>query len=384
MLSGGKVATIRSASSTGPKTSIGSVKTLGNKNLKNKDGKSNQNDTETAKSEKQGAERNGTETSIDNKVKKLLKDVQKAREVDAKNPDPNAPINSKNDPSRFDNVNKLEGNSKEDAARNFGFSLPGTNNSARQNSQQAAGQAQQGSSNPIAGIGGGGGAGGGASGGSSGGGGRQPGTGPNPGGGISNPGTGGGGPITNPGSGDPGGGGTRTAAQIASDMTRSFSSLSNGANITVHSSDATSAQQFMAQAKASGAQPSFNAETNTISFSSKGLTEEAMQGILAASMNNPGSIKNFDVDIGKNENSGVAADIFKNMQELASLSGNNREINFDSTGDSFKIFDGDEDHGGLHDTELVAHVENNQQEAEEPVQTPEFNESENQAETQMA
>lgn len=202
MLSGGKMPTIRSAATIGAKTSIGSIKTLGSKHLKTakakdgKEGNTNQEeDTEAAKSNKQAAEKNGTETSIDTKVKKLLKDVQKAREVNGKNPDPNAPINSENDPSRFDNVNKLEGNTKEDAAKNFGFSLPGT--SGKQNSQQQAAQAaQQATASGGGAVASGGGAGG--SGGGSGSGGSSGGSRPNSGGG--NPGTGGG-PITGPGTG---------------------------------------------------------------------------------------------------------------------------------------------------------------------------------------
>lgn len=196
MLSGGKIPTIRAAAGVGPKTSIGSVKTLGTKTLKNpkdKDSNTNQEeDTEAAKSNKQAAQKEGSETSIDAKVKKLLKNVQKAREVDGKNPDPNAPINSEKDPSRFDLVNKLEGNSKEDAAKNFGFSMPGTG--GKQDSQQQAAQAaqQQAAANPITGVGGGfgGGFGGGASSGGGGGshqGGGIPGT-----GGVHDPGHGGG------------------------------------------------------------------------------------------------------------------------------------------------------------------------------------------------
>lgn len=252
-----KIPTIRSATNSGATLRIGDIKALTKGKQTDKDGKPISDDGATAKGDKASAEKNGTETSVDTKIKNLMKSVQKALTPDDKNTDPNAPINSEKDPSRFDSIaGKKFANGAGDAAKNFGFQMPGTSSGGKdQNSQQAnANQPSAGSQgNPVAGIGGG--FGGNAGGGGFGsGGGAQGGT--RPGGQV-----GGGGIPGTGGSTQPGGGGSSLPAGV-SRIDIAHNDHTNHAYSGVNSPQKL---DFL-QALHPGYHAEYNKETNTVAF----------------------------------------------------------------------------------------------------------------------
>lgn len=163
MLNGSKPAAIKSATSSGlANLGISSIRQKINPETisEKKDAKKNTNDSERAAESKLGAEKQGTETSLDTQLKNIFNKVQKISEKskEKENTDPNAPINSEKDPSRFDLADKQQANSKEAVAERFQFSMPGQSSSqGSQNQMATTAQQQQGSTNQTASVGGGGG-----------------------------------------------------------------------------------------------------------------------------------------------------------------------------------------------------------------------------------